>query len=88
MRNALARLVAAAFTFAVKFANLMTSTPMDYLTSWRMQEAVSLMEQGEESVSAIASAVGYTSEAAFAKAFKREIGAAPGAFRRNVLTRA
>lgn len=75
-------------TFAVKFANLMTSTPMDYLTSWRMQEAVSLMEQGEESVSAIASAVGYTSEAAFAKAFKREIGAAPGAFRRNVLTRA
>lgn len=74
-------------TFAVRFANIMTSTPMDYLTSWRMQEAVSLMEQGEVSVSSIATAVGYTSEAAFAKAFKREIGAAPGTFRRNVLAR-
>lgn len=74
-------------TFAVRFANVMDSTPMDYLTSWRMQEAVSLMERGDESVSVIANAVGYTSEAAFAKAFKRELGAAPGAFRRNVLAR-
>lgn len=69
-------------TFAVKFASLIQTTPMDYLTSWRMQEAVSLMERGEESIAGIASAVGYTSEAAFAKAFKREVGEAPGAFRR------
>jgi len=71
-------------SFAVKFANMLKVTPMDYLTSWRMQEAVSLMEKGEDSMSGIAGAVGYTSEAAFAKAFKREVGEAPGSFRRKV----
>lgn len=70
--------------FAVKFANILSQTPIDYLTSWRMQEAVSLMEKGEDSMPRIASTVGYTSEAAFAKAFKREVGEAPGAFRRRV----
>lgn len=73
-------------TFAVKFSDMLKTTPMDYLTSWRMQEAVSMMEKGEESVSKIAGAVGYTSEAAFAKAFKREVGEAPGAFRRKLLS--
>jgi|AGTN01.3.fsa_nt_gi AraC-type DNA-binding domain-containing proteins len=72
-------------TFAVKFASILNQTPIDYLTSWRMQEAVSLMEKGEGSMPVIASAVGYTSEAAFAKAFKRELGESPGAFRRKVL---
>lgn len=70
--------------FAVKFAQILNQTPIDYLTAWRMQEAVSLMEKGEESTSAISSAVGYLSEAAFAKAFKREVGEAPGAFRRKL----
>lgn len=72
-------------TFAVKFSSLMKETPMDYLTRWRMQEAVTLMEKGEESIPAIATAIGYTSEAAFAKAFKREVGEAPGAFRRKLV---
>ncbi len=71
--------------FAVKFAKMMSATPMDYLTLWRMQEAVSLMEKGEDSVSAIANAVGYSSESAFAKAFKREVGEAPGSFRRKLM---
>lgn len=70
--------------FAVKFAKILNQTPIDYLTSWRMQEAVSLMDKGESSIPAIAAAVGYTSEAAFAKAFKRELGEAPGAFRRRI----
>lgn len=71
-------------SFAVKFSNILNQTPIDYLTSWRMQEAVSLMEKGEDSMPRIAASVGYTSEAAFAKAFKREVGEAPGAFRRRV----
>jgi len=70
--------------FAVKFSDVLQQTPIDYLTSWRMQEAVSLMERGTESIGGIAESVGYTSEAAFAKAFKREVGEAPGAFRRRV----
>ncbi|MBC7998347.1 MAG: AraC family transcriptional regulator [Leptolyngbya sp.] len=71
-------------SFATKFSSLVTNSPMDYLTSWRMQGAVSLMEQGEDNLSQIANAVGYTSEAAFAKAFKREVGQAPGGFRRSL----
>lgn len=70
-------------SFATRFTSLVTSPPMDYLTAWRMQQAVNLMESGEDSMAAIARSVGYSSEAAFAKAFKREIGEAPGAFRRN-----
>lgn len=71
-------------SFATRFTTLVTSTPMDYLTSWRMQQAVSLMERGDTNMVRIARAVGYTSEAAFAKAFKREIGEAPGGFRRKL----
>ncbi len=70
--------------FAVKFSDILQQTPIDYLTSWRMQEAVSMMEKGVESIGGIAESVGYTSEAAFAKAFKREVGEPPGAFRRKV----
>jgi len=71
-------------SFAVKFTALVANSPMGYLTSWRMQQAVALMESGEENMSRLARLVGYTSEAAFAKAFKREIGEAPGAFKRNM----
>jgi AraC-like DNA-binding protein len=49
-----------------------------------MQQAVHLMESGEANMAHIARWVGYTSEAAFAKAFKREMGETPGAFKRNV----
>jgi AraC-like DNA-binding protein len=71
-------------SFATKFTSLVTYSPMDYLTTWRMHKAVSLMEKGEDNMSQIASSVGYTSEAAFAKAFKRETGSAPGSFRRSL----
>jgi len=71
-------------SFAVKFTALTATSPMEYLTSWRMQHAANLMESGENSMASIAQSVGYTSEVAFAKAFKREIGEAPGAFKRNM----
>lgn len=72
-------------SFATKFNSLVTSTPIDYLTTWRMQKALLLMHQGEDNLSVIASAVGYTSETAFSKAFKRELGEAPGGFRKKML---
>lgn len=72
-------------SFATKFAALVKTTPIDYLTSWRMQKAISLMREGEENVEDIATAVGYTSRAAFAKAFKKELGHSPGEYR-NMLS--
>lgn len=68
-------------SFATRFASLVNETPIDYLTSWRMQKAVSLLRDGDANVEYIGSAVGYTSRAAFAKAFKKEFGRSPGEFR-------
>lgn len=71
-------------SFATKFAALVRQTPIDYLTSWRMQKAVALIRDERANVEDIASAVGYTSRAAFAKAFKKELGQSPGEYRRSV----
>lgn len=68
-------------SFATRFASLVNETPIDYLTSWRMQKAVTLLRDGDANVEYIGSAVGYTSRAAFAKAFKKEFGRSPGEFR-------
>ena len=67
--------------FAVRFAAKMGLTPMQYLTSWRMQIACrSLIDEGK-SVSETARATGYASESAFTRVFKKEIGTTPAAFR-------
>jgi AraC family transcriptional regulator, alkane utilization regulator len=71
-------------SFASKFNALTKTTPLEYVTSWRMQKAEELLALGEDNLSAIASTVGYQSESAFSKAFKRETGEAPGTFRRRV----
>ena len=54
---------------------------MQYLTQWRMQVAANLLSQGGEKVAAIGREVGYDSEAAFSRAFKKATGVAPGAWR-------
>jgi AraC-like DNA-binding protein len=54
---------------------------MQYLTAWRMQMAAGILEQGNAKISAVAVAVGYDSEAAFSRAFKKAAGVAPGAWR-------
>ncbi len=72
-------------SFATKFTSLVTNTPIEYVTSWRMQRALNFMRQGQDNLSVIASSVGYKSEAAFAKAFKRELGESPGGFRKKML---
>ena len=55
---------------------------MHYLTHWRMQLAASLLRDSEAKVVDVALEVGYESEAAFCRAFKRIVGATPGAWRR------
>jgi AraC-like DNA-binding protein len=69
--------------FASRFTRLVGEPPLHYLTRWRMQKAQSLLRDGRVSLADVASRVGYDSEAAFSKAFKRAVGAAPGAYRRR-----
>jgi len=56
---------------------------MQYLTQWRMQVAAGLLRGSSASVASIALEVGYDSEAAFARAFKRSVGQPPAAWRRS-----
>lgn len=65
-----------------RFAGLVGQPPMQYLTNWRMQRGAALLREGHATVAAIALEVGYDSEAAFARAFKRLVGQPPAAWRR------
>jgi AraC-like DNA-binding protein len=66
---------------AKRFGELVGQPPMQYLTQWRMQVAANLLSQSGAKVAAIGSEVGYDSEAAFSRAFKKATGLAPGAWR-------
>jgi AraC family transcriptional regulator, alkane utilization regulator len=66
-----------------RFAALVGKSPMQYLTSWRIATAASKLRRGEGSILRIATDVGYESEAAFSRAFKRECGLPPAAWRRK-----
>jgi AraC-like DNA-binding protein len=68
--------------FAARFARLVGEPPLSYLTRWRMKKAARMLREGRSTLAAIATSVGYESEAAFSKAFKRAIGSSPGAYRR------
>jgi AraC-like DNA-binding protein len=69
--------------FATRFNRLVGEPPLHYLTRWRMQKAQRLLRDGRAPLSDVAASVGYDSEAAFSKAFKRTVGAAPGTYRRR-----
>ncbi|GIF45813.1 AraC-like DNA-binding protein [Asanoa ferruginea] len=69
--------------FARRFAALVGQPPQAYLTWWRMTAARRLLRDGDAPLATVARKVGYTSEFAFAHAFKREYGLAPGGFRRS-----
>jgi AraC-like DNA-binding protein len=56
---------------------------MQYLTHWRMQLGAGLLRKGQAKVATVAQEVGYDSEAAFARAFKRLVGQPPAAWRRS-----
>jgi AraC-like DNA-binding protein len=56
---------------------------MQYLAQWRMQLAAGRLSTGSAKVAAIAEEVGYESEEAFSRAFKRVMGVSPAAWRRD-----
>jgi AraC-like DNA-binding protein len=68
---------------AKRFVELMGQPPMQYLTQWRMQVAANLLSQTDAKMIAIAGDVGYDSEAAFSRAFKKATGVAPGGWRKK-----
>jgi AraC-like DNA-binding protein len=70
--------------FADRFARLVGEPPMQYLTRWRMQMAARLLTDGSAKVGAIALEVGYDSEAAFSRAFKKVAGLSPAAWRQRL----
>ncbi|NDL60485.1 AraC family transcriptional regulator [Phytoactinopolyspora mesophila] len=76
-----ARLSRAAFSR--RFATLTGQPPMTYLTWWRLTIAAELLRESGASLGQVATRVGYASEFAFANAFKRQHGVAPGKFRRQ-----
>jgi AraC-like DNA-binding protein len=69
--------------FTDRFAALVGEAPMAYLTRWRMQLAAGRLHSGGPSVAELAQSVGYESETAFAKAFRRTFGLSPSAYRRR-----
>jgi AraC-like DNA-binding protein len=71
--------------FAERFKELVEQTPLEYVTEWRMQKAVQLLQQGDKKLVDVAQSIGYESDAAFSKAFKRVVGLTPGEYRRNGL---
>jgi AraC-like DNA-binding protein len=69
--------------FALKFRETVGETPMEYLTRWRMLLAGDRLKNSSDSLSAIASSLGYESESAFGKAFKRVMGCSPRQYSRR-----
>ncbi|MFF0717375.1 MULTISPECIES: AraC family transcriptional regulator [unclassified Micromonospora] len=68
--------------FARRFTAMLGQPPMAYLTWWRMTTAARLLHQSDTPLRGISERVGYTSEFAFAAAFKRRYGTSPGRYRR------
>lgn len=66
-----------------RFGRLIGVPPMQYLTHWRMQVAARELREGHKSIMQIAELVGYDSEAAFSRAFKRAVGTPPATWRRQ-----
>jgi AraC-like DNA-binding protein len=68
---------------AERFTAFVGQPPMQYLASWRMQIAASQLQSSTDTVAAIADRVGYESEAAFSRAFKKAVGTAPSDWRKH-----
>ena len=69
--------------FAERFTQLVGIPPITYLTDWRMQLAAARLRDTPRPIAQIADELGYESEATFTRAFRRELGVAPGRFRRG-----
>jgi AraC-like DNA-binding protein len=69
--------------FALRFKETVGATPMEYLTRWRMLLAGDRLTNSDDSISVIASSLGYKSESAFGKAFRRVMGCSPRQYSRT-----
>jgi AraC-like DNA-binding protein len=69
--------------FSERFTSFLGQTPMQYLASWRMHLADEMLRDSRSSVAQIAAQVGYQTEGAFRRAFKRVRGVGPGDARRK-----
>ncbi|WP_130835627.1 AraC family transcriptional regulator [[Erwinia] mediterraneensis] len=69
--------------FALRFRQIVGMPPVEYLTRWRMLLAKERLENTADSLSQIATTLGYESESAFGKAFKRVTGTTPGQYGRR-----
>ena len=72
---------------AERFQQLVGSSPMQYLTQWRMMLAANLLSRSNAPLARIAEDVGYQTDTAFSRAFRREYGAPPAAWRRTQAAR-
>jgi len=69
--------------FALRFREIVGATPMEYLTRWRMLLAAERLKNPEDGLSAIAQSLGYESDSAFGKAFRRVMGCSPRQYVRS-----
>jgi AraC-like DNA-binding protein len=69
--------------FAARFTALVGEPPLTYVSRWRLETAAGLLQDGALALAEVAARVGYESEAAFSKAFRRRFGTPPGAYRRS-----
>ena len=67
-----------------RFAELLGESPMRYCARWRMRMACNLLRDGKQNSASVAHAVGFGSEAAFNRAFKREFGVPPATWRKRI----
>ncbi|HTV73320.1 MAG TPA: AraC family transcriptional regulator [Candidatus Acidoferrales bacterium] len=69
--------------FSLKFKKMVGTSPMEYLTRWRMLLAANKLSNAGDSIAVIAASLGYESESAFSTAFKRVMGCSPRAYSRR-----
>lgn len=71
-------------SFAERFKTVLGMGPMTYLTDWRLQKAIALLDDSQFSVQQIANQTGYRSPAAFTRAFADKFGQTPTLYRQNL----
>jgi AraC-like DNA-binding protein len=69
--------------FAARFTALVGEPPLGYLSRWRLETAAGLLQDTGSGLAEIAGRVGYESQAAFSKAFRRRFGFPPATYRRR-----
>ncbi|MEV5965645.1 AraC family transcriptional regulator [Kribbella sp. NPDC051952] len=70
--------------FARRFTEAVGEPPLTYLSRWRMTTAARMLRDHDQPLATVAKEIGYTSEFAFAKAFKRDFGIPPGTYRKQL----